>query len=137
MFEDDLKAGEEGEKIVEKVLKTHYGDRTYKMDGNFKWFDYVCVGEHGRVTTVEVKTDRKFKETGNVAIEINYKDRETLKESKAEVIVYLLENQCWGVNRLWLIEKIKHYPKIKGGDNKDSELVLIPVNDFTFICNKL
>lgn len=137
MFNDDLKIGEEGEKIVMKKLEKYFGHRVFKMNGHFKWFDLVGIGANGTVMTIEVKTDRKFQETGNVAVEVRYKGMETLRESKAESIIYLLGKECWVINRERLLKEIDNYITVSGGDNKDSELVLIPLYNFTQMFHKL
>ena len=100
--------------------------------------------------TIEVKHDRRWEETGNVAVEVLKKEKgksvhSGISVSKAKLIVYKLGNKFWVCNREDLITylrklKQEHPEKLVwGGDGKRVGLMLVPIWDFlanlTFLSN--
>ena len=115
-FDIDLDFGERGEEWVVKLF-----------EGNSK---------------VEVKTERGlWQETGNIAIEIRYKNKPSgLSTTDADTWIHLLESggEIFG-GFLLPVPYLKKRAKsllavdlariVKGGDNNDSTLLLIPIED--------
>ena len=90
---------------------------------------------------IEVKTERgAWKKTGNIAIEIRYKGNPSgLSTTNADWWVHILSNNgdidtalMFKVNKLKKkISKLvsrKEAHIVMGGDNSDSEIVLVPIN---------
>ena len=81
----------------------------------------------------EVKTDRLWKTTGNVALEV-----ESLTRSRATQVVYKLD----GVRELLKLsmfvarELIRKFPHTRGGDQNHS-ICLVPVKEFLKYTQKL
>ena len=114
-FDIDLDFGKKGEEWVVKLF-----------EGN---------------TKVEVKTERGiWQETGNIAIEIKYKNNPSgLSATDAETWIHLLESDGKILGGFLLpvpyfkkrIKKLFNSGKvrvIKGGDNNDSTIILVPIN---------
>ena len=114
-FDIDLDFGKKGEEWVVKLF-----------EGN---------------TKDEVKTERGiWQETGNIAIEIKYKNKPSgLTTTDAETWVHLLENDGKILGGFLLpvsyfkkrIKKLFNSGKVqvvKGGDNNDSTILLVPIN---------
>ena len=113
-FDIDLDFGKKGEEWVVKLF-----------EGNSK---------------VEVKTERGiWKETGNIAIEIKYKNKPSgLSTTDAEIWIHLLESYGKIVggfilpvpyfrNRIKNLFKSGVVKTVKGGDNNDSTIILVPI----------
>jgi len=64
-FKDDLKRGEKVELDVLKIIQKKYPN-AYKIEGYCKEYDLYVPDVGG----IEVKYDKKSKETGNIVIEI-------------------------------------------------------------------
>ena len=113
-FDIDLDFGKRGEEWVVKLF-----------EGN---------------SQVEVKTERGiWQETGNIAIEIKYKNKPSgLSTTDADIWIHLLEKdgKIFGgfllpvpylkkrIKELFNLGKIK---AIKGGDNNESSIILLPI----------
>lgn len=67
-FNTDINAGEQKEYALLKYIQKKY-PQAYKVQGNHKQYDLV-VPEINK--TIEVKFDRKSKETGNIFIECSF-----------------------------------------------------------------
>ena len=113
-FDIDLDFGKRGEEWVVKLF-----------EGNSK---------------VEVKTERGlWQDTGNIAIEIKYKNKPSgISTTDAETWIHLLESYGEIVGGFilpvpYIKKRIKNLFKsgkvkiIKGGDNNDSTIVLVPI----------
>ncbi len=113
-FDIDLDFGKRGEEWVVKLF-----------EGNYK---------------VEVKTERGiWQETGNIAIEIKYKNKPSgISTTDAEIWIHLLESYGKIVGGFilpvpYFKDRIKNLFKsgkvkvVKGGDNNDSTIVLVPM----------
>ena len=114
-FDIDLDFGKKGEEWVVKLF-----------EGNSK---------------VEVKTERGlWQDTGNIAIEIRYKNKPSgLSTTDAEIWIHLLESYGEIVggfllpvpylkNRIKKLFKSGAIKTVKGGDNNDSTILLVPIN---------
>tara|TARA_R100000808_G_scaffold3720_1_gene12848 strand:- start:16871 stop:17335 length:465 start_codon:yes stop_codon:yes gene_type:complete len=115
-FDLDLKFGKMGEEFVQGVLE---GD-----------------------SKIEIKTERdKWKETGNIAIEIRYKGKDsgiTITEASTWIHLLSYKDDIVGgfiLNVKKLKERIKELNKAKkvkivmGGDDNMSQLVLVPIKE--------
>ena len=113
-FRYDLKFGEKGEGLVKSLLTAE---------------DEL---------TIEVKRDRLVSKTGNIAIEIGYKGNPSgLMKTEAVWWAYVLSGGDYKDELIILIETerlrklaLRHKEQngtVFGGDGKQSELVLLPV----------
>ena len=113
-FDIDLDFGKKGEEWVVKLF-----------EGNSK---------------VEVKTERGiWQETGNIAVEVRYKNKPSgISTTDAEIWIHLLESYGKIVGGFilpvpYFKDRIKNLFKsgkvkvVKGGDNNDSTIVLVPM----------
>lgn len=108
----DLEFGLQGEKLVEELLKTK--------------------------SKVEVKTDRMADKTGNVAVEYTYKGLPSgIATTEADVWAFVLyEGQVIifiDTDRLKRLARkyFKLERNVKGGDDNQSMLILIPIEELT------
>jgi len=108
----DLEFGLQGEKLVEELLKTK--------------------------SKVEVKTDRMADKTGNVAVEYAYKGLPSgIATTEADVWAFVLyEGQVIifiDTDRLKRLARkyFKLERNVKGGDDNQSMLILIPIEELT------
>lgn len=124
--------------------------KNFDLDLNFglmgEAFVKQVIEERG---FTEVKTEREqWEKTGNIAIEIGYKGKPSgLSTTDAKVWVHnlVLKGKVIGgfiISVRWLKERIEQLKKekacriIKGGDDCESEFVLIPVNE-VFVTRKM
>ena len=90
---------------------------------------------------IEVKTERDtWVDTGNIAIEVSYKGRPSgLAGTKADWWFHILTIRgdmismlCFPVPKLkYIIRELfkkEEVKTVKGGDNNDSEILLVPIN---------
>ncbi len=91
---------------------------------------------------VEVKADRKWQDTGNVALEILRDGKPTgLSTTSADIIVYVLD----GISAFWYVrtEELKTFLKsirvkrVKGGDGNRTEVILLTLSQFHAIFKRL
>ena len=137
-FEKDLKIGEDNEMVVSSFLEGK--GMIYMSNCTDKRYDLLMKGKSGSEVKFEVKTDvlvNKNKDTGNVAIEIRYKKKPSgISSTEAEWFVYYFANL--DKENLWMIKvkdlktliKKNKFKIVMGGDNNDSELVLIKRYDY-------
>lgn len=84
-FYTDLKKGERIETILLKEIKKKY-PKAYKIDGYFKEYD-LFVPEVNK--SIEVKSDEKSKETGNIVVEVEFNNKPSaLSTTKADYWVW-------------------------------------------------
>lgn len=124
MFEEDLEYGERGERYVMKTLSDYFHE-SIKKNPNKESKDYDLIGG---VHTFEVKRDKMFKETDNVALEIGHKGKPSgVLWTKADYWVLLLEEDIWiaplKTLREWVFSGSA--PTVKGGDDNNSKIVLM------------
>ncbi len=109
-------------------------DLEYGRQEGEKWFEKILGLESGNI---EVKSDRKSQQTGNIFIE--YESRGKLSgiaTTQAKYLVYKVDKETafiWGINEFK--QKIKDLHnrgiarKIVGGDNNTSKGLLIKIKD--------
>ena len=127
MFTEDLNFGQQAENKV----ALYYQNQGYKVQraiGNVREWDMLLT------EGVEVKFDRQATKTGNFAIEIKCRGKWSgLSTTKAKKWVLCTEEGEWEVETKVLKDWVKMYATdkdgvfrtTKGGDNNESEIVLI------------
>jgi len=125
-FQNDLSFGKEWENTVAFLLqKRGFGVRP--IEGYDKEKDIVVE------IPIEVKCDRLVHKTGNFAIEYRYKGQNSgILATKALFWVICDEKDCYLVQTSVLRQKMREMQEmkrllvVKGGDDKLSEMVLLP-----------
>ena len=98
----------------------------------------------GKINTYEVKTDLKYSTTGNIAIETRYKgELSGINATKADMWVEVIKTEKdskYPIIIAMPTEFLRQYLKVllkegkarksPGGDNGDSELILVSLRDF-------
>ena len=132
-FHSDLAFGVESEKLLSRALKREGFTPEQSFDG-------TCDVRYD--VKVEVKTDREWQRTGNVAVEFKYRDKPSgISTTEAHIYVYVLD----GVSAFWYVgvDELKTFLKntvckrVKGGDNNMSDLILLTLSQFFSIFKRL
>ena len=123
--------------------KVDYKKNNFDIDLDFgmKGEDWVIKLFEGN-EKIEVKTERGlWKETGNIAIEITYKGKPSgLSTTEADTWIHLLEDNREIVGgfiipvkilkqRIKNLYKDKEISIIKGGDDNNSSIALLPISE--------
>jgi len=132
-FFDDLAFGQ----IAEKALQHHLslaGIEATQID------NHTCDLVYE--TKVEVKTDKEWQRTGNVAIEYRFKGEPSgISTTESTIYVYVLDgiNSFWYCNTKQLRTFLKNTvcKRVKGGDNNMSDLILLTLSQFFSIFKRL
>ena len=122
---------------------TNYKISNFDID-----LDFGKIGENKVINmfegngSIEVKTERgSWQKTGNIAIEVKYKGKPAgLSTTKAKTWIHLLSQDLnilggfiFDVNKLRDRVKdltiLKRARIVKGGDNNDSTIVLLPIKE--------
>lgn len=122
---------------------TNYKISNFDID-----LDFGKIGENKVINmfegngSIEVKTERgSWQKTGNIAIEVKYKGKPSgLSTTKAKTWIHLLSQDLnilggfiFDVNKLRDRVKdltiLKRARIVKGGDNNDSTIVLLPIKE--------
>tara|TARA_R110000824_G_scaffold118491_4_gene270786 strand:+ start:2387 stop:2860 length:474 start_codon:yes stop_codon:yes gene_type:complete len=131
-FEKDLSHGNWGEKVIMMYLWCQ-GMEFKGFNDDYKYDIKMYSNKHKKEVLWEVKTDIYPEDTGNMAIEIRYKGNPSgISHTKAEWFAYYYRDIPF--RNVWMIkvEDLKNIIKensftiIMGGDDKNSQLVLIP-----------
>ena len=136
-FKKDLIKGQWGEYDM-AVYLSDKGFRTLHFNNDAKWDIKSISPKTGMMTFFEIKSDFLCKDeksdTGNLAIEIRYKGRPSgISASESDVLMYyfpyLNEDNVWMIKIKELKDliksEIKNLKVVMGGDDKQSEMVLI------------
>ncbi len=132
-FKSDLNYGEGIEdKWMQYLESSGMFNCIYRTIGNYKHFDIVGVRKDGEIDTFEIKADKKWQTTGNIAIEVGTKTSNSgILASKAAYIVYYLEGDSFYFTT---IKELRDFyisdngcREVKGGDNWSQTLLIIPV----------
>ncbi len=137
-FKSDLIVGNEGEWNVVNFLKKEYGVYDEEYNGDWRWDISVKSLSTKKTTYFEVKTDVYGIDTGNMAIEIRYKGNPSgISHTLADYFIYYYKNldelymiRCEDLKKL-IKQNIKELKVVMGGDNNQSELVLINRRDYS------
>ena len=137
-FKTDLIIGKLAEDLVQEKLEKYWGIKFRQTEGNFKGYDLYSPND----ISVEVKMDRGFRTTNNVAIEYRYKGHKSgIKTTLATHWVYLLGLDLWLARTSeiisWLYNNHKDCKKVKGGDNRESDLILLTFGQFKQIFTRI
>ena len=132
-FKSDLEFGQKSEELLKHHLL---------MEG----YDSESVNTHScdlkYEVRVEVKTDREWQRTGNVAVEFKYNGEPSgISTTEAHIYVYVLD----GVSAFWYagVDELKTFLKntvckrVKGGDNNASDLILLTLSQFFSVFKRL
>lgn len=127
MFKEDLEFGEQKQKDVINILSDFF--LVKESVGYDKEKDLEIWGK------IEVKYDRKATQTNNIALEVRCNGKLSgLSATKSMAWVICTDDGCWlcplkdlkilakvyGTDRFWWDSLVK------GGDNKQSEMALVP-----------
>lgn len=147
-FQNDLKLEAEFdikiEAFIKKMPKVH---QINKMIGNYKYFDYIVALTDGRIIKIEVKTDRRVAQTGNLVIEYGRSDfydksfiASGLMESTSDLYIHIdcINNLAYifNTNKLKNAVNNGNYKKITGGDGKRTFMYLIKLKDLDDLYTK-
>jgi hypothetical protein len=133
-FVKDLNYGNKAEELFCEYLDTL--PETYsvfQMEGNFPHFDIVQICKSGEIKTYEIKSDRKWMDTGNIVIEVGTKTNNSgVLGSKANHLVYLLEGDSFYITT---IKELRDFylsdnkcREVMGGDRYSQTLLVVPVH---------
>lgn len=131
-FREDLSDSEASVKQVIELLKEEgCSDILTNDDGRY---DISYTTPSGEKKTAEVKHDLQWNKTGNVAIEYRSRGKSSgISTSKADDWFYVL-NQVYGCKtgdlRAYLLQHWDRPRRVKGGDDKTSDLLLLKIDDF-------
>lgn len=129
-FNTDLLLGKKAERFIKELLVAEYPDIEI-VEGYEKGFDLV-----DKITgyKAEVKFDWESRKTDNIAIEYLYKGKKSgISETSAyEWFQVFYFNGSWYVFRCkvselksFLKSNFRYLSKVKGGDNLNSNLILV------------
>lgn len=132
-FKKDLITGEEGEEEVRCFLEKN----GYKFIGNCKNNKFDLLMEFNRTpVTFEIKTD-SFRDTGNIAIEIESRGKLSgisITEADYFVTLFKFNNELWSIKTedlKKLISENDFYLKESGGDKgSNTKFYLIKKSKF-------
>ena len=136
-FRNDLKFGQIYEREFIKVM----GLKSYEIDHEtnkaIKEYD-IIVRQNGIETKYEIKADRLSSKTGNVCIEIAYKGQPSGITTTASDYwgYFVIKSEGYDLYLIptdelkqMIFSKPNQYKSIRGGDNKNSDLILISLKE--------
>lgn len=113
LFDKDLRDGKRVELACVRAARVALGYRP-RGSNDDNAHDRVFVDPHGNEHTVEIKGDRKSRETGNVALEYSCRGKLSgISVCKAEQwwhVVFL--DGVWVVS-IWRVEKLKMWLRVR------------------------
>lgn len=132
-FKEDLLTGEKAELYILEQLKDTY-PTIRKQYGYNKGFD--LIDDNGY--TAEVKYDRESIDTHNIAFEYKYKGEPSgISTSKAIDWIQIYYSDKWVYSQIrkinlqsFLKSNIQYFKRVKGGDDMQSCLILVPTSEF-------
>ena len=132
-FKQDLQIGQKAQEyIVKQLSKEFKGIKS--VPGLCS--DCDLIADNGY--TIEVKFDLKSKLTNNIGIEYRYKGKPSgIAKTKSQEWVHIYYLNGWVYSRI-KVNDLKAYlksnwgylPKLKGGDNNNSKMVIVKSEDF-------
>ena len=135
-FKKDLQEGNNGEKIIMLYLFCQ-GMKFISYNNDYKYDIKMFSEKRNEEVLFEVKTDVYPKDTGNIAIEIRYKGKPSgISHTEADWFIYwyrdILFNNVWmiKVSDLKSLIKKSNFKIVNGGDDNQSQLVLIPRKEY-------
>ena len=135
-FKKDLIVGNEGEWNIANFFKS-YGFKNIKYNDDYKWDICITNPSNNKVSYFEIKTDVYKRDTGNMAVEIRYRGKPSgISHTEAEFFVYYYRDsgdmyviKCSELRDL-IKQNIEKLKVVMGGDDNQSELVLISRDDY-------
>ena len=135
-FKKDLIIGNEGEWNIANFFKG-YGFKNIKYNNDYRWDICITNPSNNKVSYFEVKTDVYKRDTGNMAVEIRYRGNPSgISHTEAEFFVYYYKDsgdmyviKCSELRDL-IKQNIEKLKVVMGGDDNQSELVLISRDDY-------
>tara|TARA_R110002020_G_scaffold144946_1_gene318148 strand:+ start:4218 stop:4706 length:489 start_codon:yes stop_codon:yes gene_type:complete len=131
-FEKDLEQGNNGEKIIMMYLFCQ-GMKFVSFNDDYRYDIKMHSEKRNEEVLFEIKTDVYAKDTGNIAIEIRYKGKPSgISHTEADWFIYWYRDIPF--NNVWMIKvkdlksliKKSNFKIVNGGDDNQSQLVLIP-----------
>jgi len=135
-FEKDLKQGNNGEKIIMMYLVCQ-GMKLIDLNDDYRYDIKMYSEKRNEEVLFEIKTDVYPKDTGNLAIEIRYKGNPSgISHTEADWFIYWYRNVSF--NNVWMIKvddlksliKKNDFKIVNGGDDNQSQIVLIPRKEY-------
>jgi hypothetical protein len=123
-FIKDRKRGEVGQRLVADLFRKDGFDVVETPRGFFRGYDLLVSGK-GLKFAVEVKTDYRSEETGNICIEVS-----SLTHSAAGILAIVSGKTIYVSELRKTLELAHKYPIRKMGENDWAESVLIPVPEY-------
>lgn len=132
-FPGDLKLGERAEKyVLDQLSKEH------PTLGKVEGYNPGCDLQDLDGYSVEVKFDRGSEKTGNIVFEYRYKGAPSgISTSKALDWIQIYYSNGWVYSQIrklnlqaYLKTNIQYFTKTRGGDDKQSSLIIVPVPEF-------
>jgi len=136
-FKNDLNTGNEGEWNVANFLMKEYGVYNIEYNDDYRWDISATSLATKNNTYFEVKTDVYERDTGNMAIEIRYRGNPSgISHTIADYFIYYYKNtgqlymiRCEDLRQL-IKQNIKELKVVMGGDDNQSELVLLDRREY-------
>lgn len=126
-FHKDLAFGQEGEAAVLASFEKH-GWRALCTDGRKEYDFHMVHDDTGATHWVEVKYDRRAKDTGNVFVEYNSRGADSgIRATAADIWVFLVEGEMYSVYLAELITMTEGCRSVSGGDGNSSRGFLVPL----------
>jgi len=133
-FDKCLERGEQLEQELIILLKKIDADTHKDQEGNYKWNDIVMPTIKKKI---ELKGDEKSEYTGNFAVEIRCKgELSGLSVTHADYFVMATKGTFYFFRtddlKSWIKTHAKELKIVMGGDDMNSQLILIPKLELTF-----
>ena len=130
MFEQDLKEWKVAERqFASLLISTWWANEIKIPEWKFSDYDIWAKRKDGKERTFEIKTNKIFNNTWNVAFEMTCNwEPSWVVESKADYIVYQLWGNFYYQNRgklLWMLYTLPHEEKIWWDLNYRTKLFII------------
>ena len=136
-FKGDLSWGEKWEHIVGMYMMLS-GLSNLSFNKDYKWD--IKGTKDGKTLSFEIKSDR-YKNTGNMALEIRDAGKSSgISKSEADIFIYNYTNLDDKYVYLFFIEmsllrqilkdNCKSLKIVYGGDDKEAEIILLPMKDY-------
>lgn len=139
-FDEDLAAANMNEMLIRKLINPKDEYTTVKAEGEFSHYDFKYLDYDYKETYFECKEDFMCKDTGNIAIELEYKGRLSgLNTTKSDYYVITAHYTPNGTGPVWVgiyqieTERLKELVldcnngrMSSGGDGNQSRVFLMP-----------
>ncbi len=125
--------------VIEKLQRKGFHSLT-RPEGYFKDYDFT-LSYLNQEFKFECKKDVMSSKTGNVAIEIGFKNNPSgIASTKADFYVIEIAQEDWVISvevlKKMVVDK-KYFKEVKGGDNYTSRLLLFKSDVITSVSRRL